>query len=62
MQINTDLELTSLQKQGIAVILNSGYNIELIQDSDVFEGDLMVWLDNEEICAHIGVNGSVDYS
>ena len=62
MQINTDSELTSLQKQGIAAILNSGYNIELIQDSDVFEGDLMVWLDNEEICAHIGVNGSVDYS
>ena len=62
MRINTDLELTSLQKQGIAAILNSGYNIELIQDSDVFDGELMVWLDSEEVCAHIGVNGLVDYS
>tara|TARA_R110000764_G_scaffold193566_1_gene278894 strand:- start:777 stop:965 length:189 start_codon:yes stop_codon:yes gene_type:complete len=62
MQINTDSELTSLQKQGIAAILNSGYNIELIQDSDVFEGELMVWLDSEEVCAHINASGEVDYS
>ena len=54
--------MTELQLKGLSTILTDGYKAIFIQESDVFDGELMVWLDNEEVCAHIGINGTVDYS
>ena len=62
MNIDTIHPITNLQLKGLSTILADGYEAILIQDSDVFNGELMVWLDNEEVCAHIGINGTVDYS
>ena len=62
MNIDTINPMTELQLKGLSTILEEGYRPLLIQDSDVFNGELMVWLDNEEVCAHIGINGMVDYS
>lgn len=62
MNIDTIHPITKLQLKGLSTILTDGYEAILIQDSDVFNGELMVWLDNEEVCAHIGINGMVDYS
>jgi len=62
MNIDTIHPITKLQLKGLSTILADGYEAIFIQDSDVFNGELMVWLDNEEVCAHIGINGTVDYS
>lgn len=62
MDIYTIQPMTKLQIEGLSIIQADGYKALIIQDSDAFEGDLMVWLDDEEMCAHICVDGSVDYS
>ena len=62
MNIDTIHPMTELQLKGLSTILTDGYKVILIQESDVFDNELMVWLENEEVCAHIDINGTVDYS
>lgn len=62
MNIDTINPITKLQLKGLSTILEEGYRPLFIQDSDVFDGVLVVWFDDEEgetVSSCIGSNGTV---